>query len=100
MSIKINLSGHSDKFAADCYELTFAKNVNFIFGRNGTGKTTIATEIKNQLSVDFDVCLFNDFDGIAENARLDAISLGTENATIQKKLDVIDKEIIEIIKKT
>ncbi|MCL1883292.1 MAG: AAA family ATPase [Defluviitaleaceae bacterium] len=100
MSIKINLSGHSDKFAAECYELTFTKNVNFIFGRNGTGKTTIASEIKNQLTGEFDVCLFNDFDGVAENARLDAISLGTENAAIQKKLNAIDKEIIEIMRQT
>ena len=100
MSLKINLSGHSDKFASESQELAVVQNVNFIFGRNGTGKTTIASEIKNQLSGDFEVYVFNDFDGVAENARLDAISLGTENAAIQKKLNVIDKEIIEIMKQT
>ena len=43
-------------------------------------------------------CIFKDFEGIAENARLDAVALGTENAAIQHKIDAVDKEIIEIEK--
>jgi wobble nucleotide-excising tRNase len=100
MSQQLNLSNHADKFTADSYEVTISKKVNFIFGRNGTGKTTIANEIKMQFSDEYDVCVFNDFEGVAENERLDAISLGIENATIQKKLNAIDKEISEIMKQT
>jgi len=98
MSIKINLSHHSDKFASETSELVIEKKVNFVFGKNGTGKTTIANEIKSQLADNYDVCVFKDFEGIAENARLDAVALGTENAAIQHKIDAIDEEVTKIEK--
>lgn len=96
MSIKINLSKHADKFTTESNEFLIEKKVNFIFGKNGTGKTTIADEIVNQFSNEYDICVFKDFDGVAENARLDAVALGVENKNIQKKIDVIDVEIINI----
>ena len=96
MSITINLSGHSDKFAVGSHELVIDKKVNFVFGKNGTGKTTIADEIKEQFPNSHDVHVFKDFDGVAENARLDAVALGTENAAIQLEIDAIDKEIVGI----
>lgn len=98
MSIRIDLSNHLDKFAANSREFSIEKKINFVFGKNGTGKTTIADEIYNQLSGQYDVCVFKDFDGIVENARLDAVALGTENAEIQKKIDSVDAEILEIEK--
>lgn len=98
MSIKVNLSSHADKFTADSYEFSVDKKVNFIFGKNGTGKTTIADEIVSQFSNNYEICVFKDFDGIAENARLDAVALGTANKEIQNKIDFIDTEIKNIEK--
>lgn len=98
MSIKISLSSHADKFTTDSHEFNIEKKVNFIFGKNGTGKTTIADEMRNQLSDSHDVCVFKDFDGVAENERLDAVALGTENATKQGEIDIVDVEIAKIEK--
>ncbi|MCL1883950.1 MAG: AAA family ATPase [Defluviitaleaceae bacterium] len=96
MPIKINLSNHADKFEDDAFIIS--QEINFIFGRNGSGKTTIADEIEKQLSGSYDVCVYKDFDGVVQNERLDAISLGVENAEIQIKVNAIDKEISEIVK--
>lgn len=98
-TIKIDLSHHPDKFCAVSQELTITKKVNFIFGKNGTGKTTISDEILAQLSNVYDVCVFKDFDGVLENDRLNAVALGTENAKIQKEIDAVDDEIAYIKKK-
>jgi len=98
MSINIKLSHHPDKFVSESPAFVTEKKVNFVFGKNGTGKTTIADEVKSQLANNYDVCVFKDFEGIAENARLDAVALGTENAAIQHKIDAVDKKIIEIEK--
>ncbi len=100
MSLKINLYNHSDKFMEDSKELIFEKKINFIFGKNGTGKTTITNEIESQLSGNYEVCIFKDFDGVAENDRLNAIALGTENVAIQVDINAIDAEISEITKHT
>ena len=52
----------------------------------------------SQLSNDYDVCVFKDFDGIVENDRLNAVALGTENAKIQKEIDIVDRNIAAIEK--
>ena len=96
--LTIDLSKHPDKFAADNLQLTISKKVNFIFGKNGTGKTTIADEIAAQFSDRYSVQVFKDFDGVVVNERLDAVALGTENAKIQKLIDIVDGEILEISK--
>lgn len=96
--LKINLSGHTDKFATNCLELPISKKNNFIFGKNGTGKTTIADELISQFSDTYSVHVFKDFDGVAVNERLDAVALGTENAEIQKQIDFVDGEIAIIAK--
>lgn len=100
MSLKISLSNHPDRFAENSREYVIEKKINFIFGKNGTGKTTIADEIKNQLSEQYDVCVFKDFDNVAENARLDAVALGIENTKIQKEIDSVYAEILAIEKET
>lgn len=94
--LKINLSMHTDKYASGSLELEISKKVNFIFGKNGTGKTTIANEIAEQFSDNYSVHIFKDFGGIAVNDRLDAVALGTENASIQKQIDVVDNDIATI----
>lgn len=96
--LKINLSTHTDKYAGDSLGLSISKKVNFIFGKNGTGKTTIADEIETQFEDTYSVHVFKDFDGVTENNRLNAVALGTENAEIQKQIDVIDGEIATIDK--
>jgi len=96
--LKINLSQHTDKYATSSLEFLISKKINFIFGKNGTGKTTIADEISRQLANDYAVHVFKDFDGVALNERLDAVALGTENAEIQKQIDVVESEITEINK--
>lgn len=100
--IKIDLSSYSERFAEKSRELFITKKINFLFGKNGTGKTTIADAIKDQFSSDYsdyNVCVFKDFSGVLdENDRLNAIALGTENAEIQVKIKAIDKEIDEIKK--
>jgi wobble nucleotide-excising tRNase len=98
--MKVDLSEFTDRYATGSQELKIAKNTTFIFGKNGTGKTTIADAIRDQFSEKYKVCVFKDFDGVVENERLNAIALGTENAEIQKQIEVIDKEIIEIEKET
>jgi wobble nucleotide-excising tRNase len=97
-TIIIDLSRHPDKFCSGCQKLSITKKVNFLFGKNGTGKTTISDEILAQLSNVYDVCVFKDFDGVVENDRLNAVALGVENSKIQREIDVIDGEIIEIRK--
>ena len=89
--LTLDLTGLKDRFKSDY--LTISKKPNFIFGKNGTGKTTIADTIKEQFSSSYQVLVFKDFDGVSDNSRLNAIALGVENAEIQKKIEEIDKKI-------
>lgn len=97
-NLKIDLSQQTDKYATSSLEFPILKKINFIFGKNGTGKTTITDEIVKQFSTVYSVHVFKDFDGIALNERLDAVALGTENAEIQKQIDTLDSEIAGINK--
>jgi len=97
-SLKIDLSTHTDKYAKGSLELQISKKVYFVFGKNGTGKTTLADEIVSQFSNGRSVHVFKDFDGVAVNERLEAVALGSENAEIQKKIDVVDGKIATISK--
>lgn len=95
--ISIDLSQFSTLFGGNkANKLTFSKRVNFIFGRNGTGKTTIATEIKAQLSETYNVYLFDGYNSVAVNNRLDAIALGRENVEIDNKVSEIDENIDQL----
>lgn len=60
----------------------------YVYGKNGTGKSTISTSIKDQNQDDFDIKLFNGFESIVSgNNELKSISLGEKNVSIQKKID-------------
>lgn len=96
--LKLDLSSHTNRFAPGNLELSILKKVNFIFGKNGTGKTTIADELASQFADSYSVRVFKDFDGVAVNERLDAVALGVENAEIQKQVDAIDNDIAIILK--
>ncbi len=98
-SLKIDLSNYPKRFAKNSREFFVCKKINFVFGKNGTGKTTIADTIRAQFSDIYNVCIFKDFEGvIGENNRLNAVALGTENAEIQVKIEEINKEIDDIKK--
>lgn len=70
------------------------KRCNLIFGKNASGKSSIANEINNQYGKDHpdkntDVFLFNkDFinNNIAKDDQLNALSLGTKDVKTHKKL--------------
>jgi wobble nucleotide-excising tRNase len=95
-NLKIDLSTHPTRFQLTSTQLYVSKRVNFIFGKNGTGKTTITDELKSQFSGEYNVCVFKDFEGVAENNRLNAVALGAENADIQEQIDEIDNQIAQI----
>ncbi|SFO03714.1 Wobble nucleotide-excising tRNase [Pseudobutyrivibrio sp. UC1225] len=72
-------------FDADKLELD--KKITFIYGKNGTGKSTLTNEIKKKLSSEYEVSIFQGFTNIIdENRRLNAVVLGTENASINKEI--------------
>ena len=88
--MELDLSG-IDLFDAD--KITFDKRKTYIYGPNGTGKTTISNQIK-KMSNDYDVYVFQGFESvISSDKTLNAIVLGTENVEISRKLDEIDSLI-------
>lgn len=88
--MKIDLS-ERDIFESN--ELELEKKITFIFGKNGTGKSTIAEAIK-ELNSDYEVYVFQGFNNIIdENHRLNAVVLGEENAAISRQIGEKKKEI-------
>lgn len=64
------------------------KSNNFIFGKNGTGKSSIATCIEEQYSEKYDVRIFQGYERIiAEQGQFNSIALGTENVALQPKIE-------------
>lgn len=74
------------------------KQKNFIYGKNGTGKSTITQTISDLFHATHDVRIFQGFDSVAENSVLNAISLGKENASIQPQIDQVSLQISELEK--
>lgn len=78
----------------DSDELDFDKKVTFIFGKNGTGKSTLTEELK-KISSEYDVSTFQGFLNIIdENKRLNAVVLGEENSTISRQIEAKKAEIV------
>ncbi|MDA5457669.1 AAA family ATPase [Weissella confusa] len=66
-------------------------NKNFIFARNGSGKSTFSKLIADKYSEDFDVRLFAGFDELlGENTRLDAFALAVDAGSNEKL--ILEKE--------
>lgn len=79
-------------------ELILNNSVTLIFGRNGTGKSTLTNEL-GKIS-DFETHVFNGFDGIVdENKSLNAVALGKENSEINRKIELAENEINALIAK-
>lgn len=76
-------------------QLCIDKKITFIFGKNGTGKSTLASLLKKQI-VDYDVRCFQGFDDIVgEDKRLNAVILGEENNEIEQQIKHYESEIIK-----
>ena len=73
------------------------KQKNFIYGRNGTGKSSISKAINEEYKENYDVRIFYGGESfIYESESLDAIALGSNNVEVQPQIDKIKKEIDEI----
>lgn len=88
--MKVDLT-NANSFAEN--EISFDKNINFVFEKNGTGKSTIAELIQEQNLID-DVRVFHGFEGVIdENKRLNAVVLGEFNKEINNKIKTKLSEI-------
>lgn len=77
-------------------EIDFSKSINIIYGKNGTGKSSICRLMKEQWK-DKEVCIFRGFNELLdENEKLNAIVLGEDNSKINKKVTSLEEEISEI----
>ena len=91
----------NDKFSKFEDELiNFDKSVNFVFGKNGTGKSSICDLIRSQNSNGehgYDAYIFQGFESvISDDQKLNAIVLGEENTKIDKIIKKYESEIADI----
>lgn len=89
---RIDLTNYSHVFKDN--ELSELKEKIFIYGKNGTGKSTICHAIKEQMGGEYDIRTFQGFESvISEDKKLNSIILGENNNKIQLKID-LKKEVI------
>lgn len=75
-------------------EINFDKNLNFVFGKNGTGKSTLTKLLKEYGEQDYDVRVFQGFENmVGENNRLNAVILGEENNEIAQEIEIKKEDI-------
>lgn len=73
------------------------KQKNIIFGKNGSGKSSITKAIKEKYSETYDIRIFQGMDSIIkDNKKLNSIVLGTENVNLQPQIEQLTKDITEI----
>lgn len=73
------------------------KQKNIIFGKNGSGKSSITKAIKEEFSGIFDVRIFQGIDSIIkDNQTLNSIVLGVENVSLQPQIDKLTRNIMEL----
>ena len=78
-------------------KLSDIKKKNFIFGKNGTGKSSIVECIQQQYSNEYDIKVFQGYEQIiADYGKLGLISLGVENVEIQKQIKELEFKIKEL----
>jgi len=83
------------------------KRLTFIYGKNGTGKSTLASIIKSQ-EKNYNVHIFQGFLGVVdEEQKLNTVVLGVENVDInrqireiQESISLLEKEIQNIENET
>lgn len=77
-------------------EIDFSKSINIIYGKNGTGKSSICSLMEKQWR-DEEVCIFRGFnDLLSEDKRLNAIVLGEDNSKINKEVTSLKEKISKI----
>ena len=75
-------------------EINFDKNLNFVFGKNGMGKSTLTKLLKEYGEQDYDVRVFQGFENmVGENNRLNAVILGEENNEIAQEIEIKKEDI-------
>lgn len=85
-----------DEKLFDCDELLLDKPINFIFGKNGTGKSTITRLVKEQIC-DKDIRVYQGINSVMTSGRLNSVILGEENIAAQKEIEKCESEIAKII---
>ena len=89
--MKVDLS---EKIIFDVDTISFDKQINFVYGKNGTGKSTLCKLIKKQYGLSMDVRIFQGFEKLlGEDEKLNAVLLGKENIKINKKINDLENEI-------
>lgn len=75
------------------------KRVNYFYGKNGTGKSSLVRALVKQYGNDYNIQVFSDRNPvIMKDEALDAISLGQENTEAIKAIANYDKQIAELDK--
>lgn len=74
-------------------------HVNYFYGKNGTGKSSLVRALVEQYRNDYNIQVFSDKNPmIIKDEALDAISLGQENVEAVKAIANYDKQIAELDK--
>lgn len=80
-------------------EVNFS-TVNVIYGKNGTGKSTLTKKIKEEYQDQYDIRVFDGFKSILNSDEtLNTITLGQKNNQVETKIKQIESEIEEIVEK-
>lgn len=74
--------------------IIFNNIINFIYEKNGTGKSTLTHLIKKQMFEKYDVIIFQGFEKlIGSNGKLNAMLLDEKNNDINQKIKIKEKKI-------
>lgn len=94
-----------EAFRLDCDYIDFTPRslelspVNFFYGKNGTGKSTLVDLLKKQYEGLYTIQIFRGYDKyVSENRELNAITLGQTNVEVQQKIDQLNTEITRLEK--
>ena len=76
--------------------INFNDKVTFVYGRNGTGKSSLSKIIKDQL-LDREVSVFQGYESIlGENKKLNAVILGEKDKLIDSQISELEDEMKSI----
>lgn len=96
MITSVDLSKMGYAFTSDTM-LENLNRVNYFYGKNGTGKSSLVRAVMEQYGDDYNIQSFSGSDLlIGKDEMLDAISLGQENAEAAKAIAQYDKQIAEL----
>lgn len=75
-----------------------SKSKNIIFGRNGTGKSTLCKLIEEQFSNEYNVHIFSGFDGLVVDNKMNALVLGKETKEAKEGIERIESQLTKLYK--